>query len=270
MGQYIWSINSEEKNEKEEQVYNIKEEKNQMKQITIDYLIQKIKSNKYFKVKHFQKNKSCENCKINYISKQMQISDYKICRNCYLKEKEENFKSMKTILNKQNELNFNCNEIISNKLFLGSIKDSFQKDNLKKLGITNILMVGYYLNEIYPNDFTYLNFEIDDNPKENIFKFFLPSIKFILESKVCFVHCIWGRSRSASIVICFVMFYFKISFKEAFKLVKRKRSFVLPNDSFCIQLKYFDLVLKLCKYDLKKIEEFMNLFNEQFNNDHIY
>ena len=266
MGQYIGLINSEEK----EQESNLIEEKMHMKEITIDYLIKKIKSNKYFKIKNFQQDKSCENCKTNIISKQMQISDYTICRNCYLKDKEKNFTNIKTILNKQNEFNFNGNEIITNKLFLGSIKDSLQKDNLKKLGITNILMIGYYLNEIYPNDFNYLNFEIDDNPKENIFKFFLPSIKYILESKVCFVHCIWGKSRSASIVICFVMFYYKISFKEAFKFVKRKRTFVLPNESFCTQLKYFDLVLKFCKYDLKKIEEFMNKFNGQCNNHYIY
>ena len=65
------------------------------------------------------------------------------------------------------------------------------------------------------------------------------------------------------------MFYFKISFKEAFKFVKRKRIFISPNESFCIQLKYFDFVLKICKYDLRKIEEFMNKFNEQCNNDYI-
>jgi len=269
MGQYIWSINSEEINEENEKETNLKKEKKKIEKISFDYLIKKIKSNKYFKNKNFQPNKICEKCNINIISKQMQNSNYNICRKCYLKEKEENFANIKTMLNKQKELSFFGNEIITNKLFLGSIKDSFQKDNLKKLGITNILMVGYFLNEIYPNDFTYLNFEIDDNPNENIFKYFLPSIKFILKSKVCFVHCILGKSRSASIVICFVMFYFKISFKEAFKFVKRKRIFISPNESFCIQLKYFDFVLKICKYDLRKIEEFMNKFNEQCNNDYI-
>ena len=47
-------------------------------------------------------------------------------------------------------------------------------------------MVGYYLNELYPKDFTYLNFEIDDNQYEDILKYFIPGIKFIENSKICF------------------------------------------------------------------------------------
>jgi hypothetical protein len=85
----------------------------------------------------------------------MQTSNYNICRKCYLKEKEENFANIKTMLNKQKELSFFGNEIITNKLFLGSIKDSFQKDNLKKLGITNIIIIGYNLYKFYPNDFEF-------------------------------------------------------------------------------------------------------------------
>ena len=98
----------------------------------------------------------------------MQLSSYSICRDCYLKEKAENNKYMIDVLSKNTKLIFHGNEIIPEKLYLGSVEDSFQKDELKKLNITHILMVGYYLNELYPKDFTYLNFEIDDN--QNILK----------------------------------------------------------------------------------------------------
>ena len=260
MGQYIWSINSEEINEENEKETNLKKEKKKIEKISFDYLIKKIKSNKYFKNKNFQPNKICKKCNINIISKQMQNSNYNICRKCYLKEKEENFANIKTMLNKQKELSFFGNEIITNKLFLGSIKDSFQKDNLKKLGITNILMVGYYLNEIYPNDFTYLNFEVDDNIKEDIFKYFLTGIKFISKSQVCFVHCQWGKSRSSSLVIAYVMYNLKMKYQDAFWYVKRKRNIIFPNDGFEKQLENFDIVLHNYEYDINKIELFFKEF----------
>jgi hypothetical protein len=43
MGQYIWSINSEEINEENEKETNLKKEKKKIEKISFDYLIKKIK-----------------------------------------------------------------------------------------------------------------------------------------------------------------------------------------------------------------------------------
>lgn len=58
----------------------------------------------------------------------------------------------------------------------------------------------------------------------------------------CFIHKIFsrlGRSRSAALVIGYLMWKLKISYREAFAEVSRHRD-VLPNFGFQIQLKCFE------------------------------
>lgn len=49
------------------------------------------------------------------------------------------------------------------------------------------------------------------------------------------VHCVSGVSRSAAIVIAFLMLKRRMSFKEAIKSVREKRC-ICPNDGFMTQL----------------------------------
>ncbi len=49
-----------------------------------------------------------------------------------------------------------------------------------------------------------------------------------------------GISRSASVVIAFVMRTRQLSFEEAFQLVKNARPFICPNRGFVEQLRQFD------------------------------
>jgi protein-tyrosine phosphatase len=61
-------------------------------------------------------------------------------------------------------------------------------------------------------------------------------IKFIkdaiTEGGKVFVHCYAGVSRSATIVIAYLMKEHCLSFSAAYKFVKGKRSFINPNDGF--------------------------------------
>ena len=61
-----------------------------------------------------------------------------------------------------------------------------------------------------------------------------------------------GSSRSASIVIAYIMWSEKKTFSEAFDIVKSKR-FISPNEGFIEQLKMFDKLLVENNYDLDKI-----------------
>jgi hypothetical protein len=49
-------------------------------------------------------------------------------------------------------------------------------------------MIRYYLNEINPDDFTYLAIEVDDDEHENIFEFFYSAINLIEKSNIIYVH----------------------------------------------------------------------------------
>ena len=196
----------------------------------------------------------CERCKEKTVPKNFQLSGKKICRNCYNKDEENEFQRVTKLIN-SNKVIFDGNEIIKDKLYLGNYYSATQKEELKKRGVTHILMVGYLLHEFYPNDFEYGNIEIEDDERENIFKYFYTSINFIENSKICYVHCQAGISRSASIVIAYVMYKLKINFDEALKYVKDKREYIYPNNGFSLQLKDLDKVLKYCQYDLEKFRQ---------------
>ena len=60
------------------------------------------------------------------------------------------------------------------------------------------------------------------------------------------VHCYAGVSRSASVVIAYLMNQHGMSLKDAYQYVKNKRYFIKPNEGFRKQLVQFqrELVLK--------------------------
>ena len=67
------------------------------------------------------------------------------------------------------------------------------------------------------------------------------------------MHCAAGVSRSASIVIAYIMWDKKMSFEEAFEFVESKRN-IGPNNGFIEQLKLFEKELIEKNYDIDKIK----------------
>ena len=53
-----------------------------------------------------------------------------------------------------------------------------------------------------------------------------------------------GISRSATIVIAYLMYMNKLNFEEAFQLVKTNRPIICPNNGFIKQLKKFEKDIK--------------------------
>ena len=207
----------------------------------------------------------CEKCNKKEVPDTFQLSGMKICRNCYNIEMENEINRINELL-KTSKVLFDGNEILKNKLYLGNYYSATQKEELKKRGITHILMVGYLLHEFFPNDFEYANIEIEDDERENIFRYFYVCINFIEKSKVCYVHCQAGVSRSASIVIAYVMYKKQLSFEDSFQFCKEKRFYIYPNDGFILQLQDFDRVLKHCNYDLEKYRQIhKRLFEKQID-----
>ena len=54
-----------------------------------------------------------------------------------------------------------------------------------------------------------------------------------------------GRSRSAAIVIAYIMFKLSISYDEALAMMQKLRPIVLPNNGFAKQLLEFEEELKM-------------------------
>ncbi|XP_076817009.1 serine/threonine/tyrosine-interacting protein B-like isoform X2 [Clavelina lepadiformis] len=115
-------------------------------------------------------------------------------------------------------------------------------------GITHIICLRHqlearFIRPNFPESFKYLVIDVADNPCENIMQYFTRSNAFIDE---CFsvggkvlVHGNGGISRSATIVIAFIMIHYNSTF-EAFELVQGQRFCIKPNMGFLAQLKEYE------------------------------
>ncbi len=148
---------------------------------------------------------------------------------------------------------------ITDKIYLGSEEGSSDKKLLKEYKVTHILVCGSELKKRFKGEFVYEKYELEDRADENILKFFENAFDFIDSADVVFVHCLAGVSRSATIVVAYLMYKYKLSLKEATEYVKNKRKVINPNRGFVKQLQIFDKLLwkhgnKLDMLMLKKIE----------------
>uniref|UniRef100_A0A8C1NS13 protein-serine/threonine phosphatase n=1 Tax=Cyprinus carpio TaxID=7962 RepID=A0A8C1NS13_CYPCA len=117
-------------------------------------------------------------------------------------------------------------------------------DTLKKLKVTHVLNVAYGVENVFPDLFTYKTVTVLDLPETDITSYFPECFQFINEASqqggVVLVHCNAGVSRSASVVIGFLMSQEKMSFDEAFSAVKTARPYIQPNPGFMSQLKKYN------------------------------
>lgn len=141
--------------------------------------------------------------------------------------------------------------VIPGLLYLSSgyyINQMASKDNLvdqvRNVPIRYILNVSND-NDIgipFPRGFTgrYMRIPVDDSPNENLEQYFESAIHFINEAKsnghAVLVHCAMGISRSATIVLAYLMYTERINLEAAFKKLVRARPIVNPNHGFIMQL----------------------------------
>jgi len=85
-------------------------------------------------------------------------------------------------------------------LYLGSVGAAFNKDALKSLNITHILIVAKSLDPVFPAEFNYKKIEVLDIPDTDLLKHSDECFGFIDEAISSggnvLVHCFAGRSRS--------------------------------------------------------------------------
>ena len=138
--------------------------------------------------------------------------------------------------------------IIPNKLYLSNYVGASNLEELLKHNITHIINItdlieNYFEDEtdIYNNPlFKYLKISIPDALNINITHYFQQAFEFIdnaiNDGNSVLVHCFAGKSRSASIVIGYIMKTQKNNFDEVLKFVQNIRPCVDPNLAFCAQL----------------------------------
>jgi len=115
----------------------------------------------------------------------------------------------------------------------------------------NIGAVIQVMNEppLLPEHIPHLHIDISDKINVQITDFFSQCFAFIdehIERNVnIYIHCALGISRSATIVIGYIMHKNRITYNDAYKLVHSKRPQIDPNFGFCCQLLVFEKSLNL-------------------------
>ncbi|KAM5141565.1 dual specificity phosphatase 29 isoform 1-T2 [Mantella aurantiaca] len=145
------------------------------------------------------------------------------------------------------------NEVFPN-LHIGDEKTALDRYGLEKSGFTHIVNAAHGRWNVdtgaeYYSDMPieYYGVEADDLPTFNLSQFFDPAAEFIHKalsdpnSKVL-VHCAMGRSRSASLVLAYLMIYEKMTIVDAIAQVLKHRC-ILPNRGFLKQLRELDIQL---------------------------
>ena len=130
-------------------------------------------------------------------------------------------------------------------LYLGCNEGANDELLLDQLNIKKIVKVGEELKMKNPDKYDYMNIDIYDHDDENMYQHFESSFKFIDKAisnkENVLVHCKYGISRSATIVISYIIQKFNYRTHEAMAFVSSKRSIINPNNGFIKQLNELDL-----------------------------
>ena len=139
-------------------------------------------------------------------------------------------------------------------LYLGNMSAARKIHTFTTCKINSILTVSAetWLEYDSKSDLKHYRIKALDTIGFNISKHFDEGIQFIrksLESGNILVHCFAGISRSATIVIAYLMQEKSMNLKAALELVQSKRTIASPNDGFMRQLSEFeDKLLRLEKF----------------------
>jgi dual specificity MAP kinase phosphatase len=138
-------------------------------------------------------------------------------------------------------------EIFDNFLFVGDQEIASNLDILRRFRLTFILNTAKECPNFFEDkpEFRYLRLDLQDCATQNLdMDLFERSFQFIDEARSknekVYVHCRAGQSRSATIVISYLIRTFHWSLEKAYRFVQDKRPAVSPNLGFMAQLSKFE------------------------------
>ena len=139
------------------------------------------------------------------------------------------------------------NYIIDN-IYLGNKVAAKDEDLLKSYNVTAVVNCAGDFKSNY-KDLRFIAFNWDDSSSQNLLPEIEVGYKFIKKNSKgknnIFVHCQAGRSRSASMVLFYIMKEKGWDFDKTYKYVKEKRPCVSPNRGFRKQLQdYYENNIK--------------------------
>lgn len=136
-------------------------------------------------------------------------------------------------------------------LFIGGLYALYQTDLIRAAGITHVLSVIDY-DPLLKERFAHLqHFHIraDDDPNENLLRWFEQVLRYMDDALRdgkggVFVHCAMGKSRSATLVVAYLMWKDGVGWRQALGQVCEGRPVCDPNLGFKEQLGVWERMLK--------------------------
>ena len=121
-----------------------------------------------------------------------------------------------------------------NTIFLGDIVAAENRELLMGNGIKIVVSL---VREKYKRfeDFTYFDFPIDDSRDEDILCIFEKTNKILESNENVFVHCQNAVSRTASVVLAYLM-HRGNDLRTSLNLLQNRKTYTKPNIGFCKQL----------------------------------
>ncbi|XP_028279095.1 dual specificity protein phosphatase 13-like [Parambassis ranga] len=138
-------------------------------------------------------------------------------------------------------------------LYLGDMFMSHDKFGLYQLGITHVLNAAHGKlcckgsDDFYGTTVKYYGVPANDLPTFDLSPFFYQAAEFIHQALTTggkvFVHCAVGVSRSAALVLAYLMIHHHLSLLSSIRCVQQKR-WIFPNRGFLRQLISLDQKLQ--------------------------
>lgn len=129
---------------------------------------------------------------------------------------------------------------ITEQLYIGSALEASDRKWLKDHHISHIVNAAEEIGNYFPNDYVYLNLNMKDDNSQSLYPSLEKTYQFIWKAigngGTVLVHCAAGISRSASMVIYFLMKLKGWTYMQSYGYVKTRRPQIDPNQNFARQL----------------------------------
>lgn len=129
-------------------------------------------------------------------------------------------------------------------VYIGSVDGAFHLPVLEQNGFTCIVDLSNLASVPRSAQINYMIIPVDDSPNTDLSRYFQEASAFIdqcaASSGKVLVHCMAGISRSATIVLAYLMLRKQMSLKDALGLLMSQRPWVKPNAGFIRQLQRLD------------------------------
>lgn len=161
------------------------------------------------------------------------------------------------------------------KLYIGGLYALYQTDLIKAAGITHVLSVIDYdplLQDQFRN-LKHFHIRADDHPNADLLQYFEDGVQYIDEALTgskegiqgnedvrekhrddggVFVHCAMGKSRSATLVVAYLMWKYQLDAATALAQLCEGRPVCDPNPGFKEQLEVWEEMCKLQNPDERR------------------